>query len=146
LRAVAAESNEAANATAGLAEVRCDQGRFDEAIALRRSLDALVDDDEYQRLLASARGADGYRRIDRQYARVQLENLKRDQAAGRYVAPIDRARFYAQLGDTVHAMQSLDEALDIRDPGVVFLRVDEVWRPMRSDPRFAAAVKRVGLP
>jgi serine/threonine-protein kinase len=138
LRAVPAESNEAAKATLGLAKVRRDQGRFDEAIALRRTLDANI--------AATARGADGYRKIEQHDAQLGLEALTETKAAGLYIAPIDRGRCYAELGDTAHAMQSLDEALEVCDPGVVFLKVDEVWRPMRSDPRFIAAVKRVGLP
>jgi serine/threonine-protein kinase len=138
LRAVAPESREAAKATSGLAEVRRDQGRFDEAIALLRTLDPGI--------ATTARGADGYRGILSNGARGELEDLHQKQAAGLYVAPIDRARCYAQLGDIPHAMQGLDEAFEVIDPGVVFLKSDEVWRPMRSDPRFVAAVKRVGLP
>ena len=138
LRAVAADSNEGRKATLGLAEVRRDQGRFDDAIALRRTLNS--------RIAAAARGAEGYRKIEQLEARLGLETLKQNETAGLYVAPIDRARLCAQLGDSAHAMKSLGEALDVYDPGVVFLNVDEVWRPMRSDPRFAAAIKRVGLP
>jgi hypothetical protein len=62
------------------------------------------------------------------------------------VAPIDRARVHAQLGETTPALRYLDEALEIHDPGVVLLKSDAVWRPLRTHPRFIAAVTKVGLP
>jgi serine/threonine-protein kinase len=145
IRRTAPDSANATHASYGLVEVRRAQERFDEAIAIRRQLEAGVDA-TLDRLLATARGADGYRRIEQHVARLGLDALDQQAAAGRYVAPIDRARLHAQLGNTTRALQHLDEALDVRDPGTVFLKADAVWRSLKSQPRFIAAVRKVGLP
>jgi hypothetical protein len=62
------------------------------------------------------------------------------------VSPLDFARAYAQLGNKDQAFKYLDDAFGDRSPGLVFLKVDRAWDLVRDDPRFAAAVKQVGLP
>ena len=64
----------------------------------------------------------------------------------KYVSPLDFARVYAQIGEKELAFKYLDAAFVDRSPGLVFLKVDRAWDGVRDDPRFAAAVKRVGLP
>ena len=39
----------------------------------------------------------------------------------------------------------LDEAVNARNAGLVYLRVDPKFAPLRSDPRFARVCERVGL-
>jgi len=131
-----------------LAEVRRAQGRFDEAIAARRKAHALRDDsdDELDSALSDAVGKDGYLRIERTAVeRVELRTLER-RARRAYASPIDFARAYAQLGETDRAFEYLDQALAEGSPGLVFLKVDRAWEGIRSDARFAPAVRRVGLP
>lgn len=131
-----------------LAEVRSQQGRFVEAIAARRTAHALEDDsdDELDAVLSSAVGQEGYRLIERTAVeRLELPTLRR-RALRAYASPIDFARAYAQLGENDRAFESLGQALAERSPGLVFLNVDRAWAAIRSDARFAAAVKRVGLP
>jgi tetratricopeptide (TPR) repeat protein len=129
----------------GLAEVRRAQDRFDDAIMIRRRLDG-GRDDALDNLLATARGAAGYQQIERHVAQLDLDQLKKLAASGAYVAPIDRARLHATLGDSDEAFHDLDEAFAIRDPGVVMLRADHAWAPLRADPRFAAAIALLRLP
>jgi Tetratricopeptide repeat len=131
-----------------LAEVRRAQGRFDEAIAARRKAHALRDDsdDDLDDALKDAAGKDGYLRIERTAVeRLELRTLERRRRTA-YASPIDFARAYAQLGDDDRAFEYLDQALAERSPGLVFLKVDRAWDGIRSDRRFAAAVRRVGLP
>jgi eukaryotic-like serine/threonine-protein kinase len=131
-----------------LAEVRRAQGRFDEAIAARRKAHALRDDsdDELDAALSAAVGKEGYLRIERTAVeRLELRTLER-RARKAYASPIDFARAYAQLGDNDRAFEYLEAALAERSPGLVFLNVDRAWEAIRADRRFAAAVKRVGLP
>ena len=130
----------------GLAEVRRAQEKFDDAIAIRRRLDGARDDETLNQVLAAARGADGYRRIEMTVARLDLEDLEKLAAAGAYVAPIDRARLHATLADADAAFRALDEAFEIRDPGVVMIRADRAWAPLRTDPRLTAAVAKLRLP
>jgi serine/threonine-protein kinase len=129
----------------GLAEVRRTQGRFDDAIVARHSGHAAAGDDSLEEALRFARGAEGYREIERMTARLQLEGL-RIRGAGAYVSPLDFARSHAQLGERDRAFGYLDAAFADRAPGLVFLKVDRSWDAVRADPRFVAAVRRVGLP
>jgi TolB-like protein len=133
------------NAHFGLAEARARQGRFDEAIEARRRAHSTAGDDGLSEILATARGEQGYRAVERAWVQVQLGQLKERAAIG-YVSPLDFARVYAQLGEPDLAFTHLDDAFVHRAPGLVFLKVDRAWDGLRKDPRFDAAVRRVGLP
>ena len=131
-----------------LAEIRRAQGRFDQAIEARRQGHALRgdSDDELDAVLAGATGADGYAQIEAvAVRRLELRALQR-RAREAYASPLDFARAYAQLDDPERAFSYMEEALTERSPGLVFLKVDRAWDAIRADPRFAAAVKQVGLP
>jgi len=136
----------AANAWLGLAEVRARQGRFDDAIAAHRSADEASGESAFADLEGTARGQEGYREIERRAARLQLDALRQRTAEGGYASPVDFARAYARLGDRERAFGSLDAALAERSPGLAFLKVDAAWDGLRTDPRFEAVVRRVGLP
>ncbi|MEO6487561.1 MAG: tetratricopeptide repeat protein, partial [Thermoanaerobaculia bacterium] len=129
----------------GLAESLRRQRRFEEAIEVRRKAHAAAGDVSLDDLLARARGEAGYQQIDRAWVREQLEALTA-RAAVEYVSPLDFARAHAQLGDAAQAFFHLDAAFADRSPGLVFLKVDRAWDPVRDDPRFMVAVGRVGLP
>ena len=132
-----------------LAEVRRAQGRFADAIAALRKAHALHDDsdDELDTVLSNAVGQEGYRRIERTAVeRLELRTLEHRVARNAYASPVDFARAYAQLGENDRAFEYLDQALAEGSPGLVFLNVDRAWEAIRSDPRFAAAIRRVGLP
>jgi eukaryotic-like serine/threonine-protein kinase len=131
-----------------LAEARRAQGRFDDAIAARRTAHALRDDSDDELLAAfeGASGKEGYLRIERTAVeRLELRTLER-RARHAYASPVDFARAYAQLGEKDRAFEYLDQALEERSPGLVFLNADRAWESIRPDARFGAAVKRVGLP
>jgi TolB-like protein/tRNA A-37 threonylcarbamoyl transferase component Bud32 len=133
------------NAHFGLAEARYRQGRFDEAIDARRKAHAVAGDDALNGVLSTARGEQGYREIEHAWVRLQLDELKKRQATS-YVSPLDLARAYAQLGEKDLTFKYLDASFVDRSPGLVFLKVDRAWDTVRADPRFAEAVRRVGLP
>ena len=58
----------------------------------------------------------------------------------------DAAAVYAHLGEPDAAFAELDRGIKARYSGMVWLNVDPRMEPIRSDPRFAAYVKRVGFP
>jgi tetratricopeptide (TPR) repeat protein len=135
-----------ANALFGLAEAQMRQGRFDEAIEARRKAHVAAGDDRLEPVFATAsKGEAGYRQIDEAWVRLQLDELK-ERVKTKYVSPLDFARAYAQLGNKEQAFKYLDDAFVDRSPGLVFLKVDRAWDSVRDDPRFAAAIKKVGLP
>ena len=78
-------------------------------------------------------------------ARARLADLEA-LAQERYVSPLDLARLQAQVGEREEAFASLEAALAERSPGLVFLKVDRAWDRIRDDARFAALVRRVGIP
>jgi serine/threonine protein kinase len=130
----------------GLAEVRRRQGRYDQAIASQSAGHAAAGNPALRQLLATARGEDGFRRVERVTAQLQLDELRARAAEGGYVSPLDFARTYAQLGDKTRAFSYFPAAFDDRASGLVFLNVDRVWDGCRDDPVFRAAVRRVRLP
>jgi len=62
-----------------------------------------------------------------------------------YVSPVDVATVYLGLGERDQAVEWLERALKERAYGLVFLPTDPRFDPLRSDPRFAAVMRRVGL-
>ena len=132
----------------GLAEVRRAQERFDDAIALFRQgcQAAGLDDDYLLKRLSEARGAEGYRKVEKMWAQLELDVLADRAAANKYTSPLDYARAHARVGDKDEAFRYLDAAFADKSPGLVFLKVDRAWDQIRNDARFRDAVKRIGLP
>lgn len=72
---------------------------------------------------------------------TRLQGHVRKDGVGRY----EIALIYAGLGDKKDAFQSLDEALQAHDAGLVYLKVDPCLDPLRSDSRFDDLMRRVGI-
>jgi tetratricopeptide (TPR) repeat protein len=62
-----------------------------------------------------------------------------------YVGSLNLARIYATLGDRDRAFEYLDRAYRKYESEWPFHLRDPLWDSIRSDPRFAAILKRVGL-
>jgi serine/threonine protein kinase/TolB-like protein/Tfp pilus assembly protein PilF len=56
------------------------------------------------------------------------------------------ADFYADLGDKEHAFEWLNIAYREHNTYLIFLRTDPVLDPLRSDPRYAELVRKIGFP
>jgi len=78
-------------------------------------------------------------------ARKILEQLK-DRSQQTYVPPLALATIHIGLGEAHQAFDWLAKAFEDRSAGLVYLKVDPVFDPVRSDPRFGEMVQRVGLP
>jgi TolB-like protein/Flp pilus assembly protein TadD len=63
-----------------------------------------------------------------------------------YVSPYWMATLQAALAEKDLAMVSLEKAFAERNGGLIWLGVDPRMDSLRSDPRFAALVERVGVP
>jgi serine/threonine-protein kinase len=56
------------------------------------------------------------------------------------------AEIYAQWGNRIQAMQWLETALRLRDPGLVLLKTDPLLEPVRKEPRFQAIERALKFP
>lgn len=73
-----------------------------------------------------------------------LAELKQS-AGSRYVPAFAMAVAYTNLGDKDRAFEWLDKACDERSPRMPDIRVMPAYEKLRSDPRFPALVRRIGL-
>ncbi len=81
---------------------------------------------------------------NREQARKAIEQLNH-LPAQTYVAPCCPARVYVALGENNAALDLLEKAYHERSGCVAFLKVEHDWDPLRSEPRFIALLKKVGL-
>lgn len=72
--------------------------------------------------------------------------LKRFTAQHQDADPVLIAALHAYRGDRDAAFAWLDRAYDARDPGVIELMLQPAFRPLQSDPRFAAFRAKLGIP
>jgi len=83
----------------------------------------------------------------REEALKLVGKLKRIEAEeSGYVAPFGLIWAYAGLNDKDQAFAWLERACEEHRDRIVWLNVDPLLEPLRSDPRFHDLVRRVGLP
>jgi len=56
------------------------------------------------------------------------------------------AEIYAQWGDIPKALEWLETAYRVHDPGLVELKVDPALDPLRQEPRFQEIVRKLNFP
>ena len=56
------------------------------------------------------------------------------------------ATIYAQWGDRAKALEWLDTAVRLRDPGLLNLKTDPLFDPLRKEPRFQAVMRELKFP
>ena len=71
--------------------------------------------------------------------------LDRAGSDGEYVCPYESAVALLPLGDIDRVFNLLNDAVDFRSNCLIFLRNDPRLEPIRTDPRFATLLTRVGL-
>ena len=95
----------------------------------------------YVGLLGHARAMEGNR--DGALAALrELEQLSRTS----YASPMQFAIVHVALGDRDAAFDWLERAYLVRDHDLAFIKVWAMLDPLRDDPRFAALIRRMGLP
>jgi TolB-like protein/Flp pilus assembly protein TadD len=72
-------------------------------------------------------------------------DLLLEQEKRRYVSPWNIALHHARLGEKEQALARLQQAVDDRSFFATALNVEPAWDSYRTDPRFMALVRRVGL-
>ncbi len=64
----------------------------------------------------------------------------------RYIPPSHIALIYNGLDERDETLAWLERGFEQRDPKMTFLKVEPKWNNLRSDPRFAELLRKVGLP
>jgi len=81
---------------------------------------------------------------DRAKALAIIKQLD-EVSSRRYVSPFSTAIIYLALGDKNRALTGLEKTYQVRSQWLFFLKVDKIFDPLRSEPRFIALLKKVGL-
>jgi TolB-like protein/Tfp pilus assembly protein PilF len=127
-----------------LARVLEAQGRYDEALTIATDTAKLAGDSGLNlrlviiRLLALAGHRD-----DARAAAAALEKAGKDGTVR--VHARDLGYLYVALGRTNDALDQFERALDERDPTLMWLTVAPRVDPLRSEPRFQAILRKIGL-
>jgi serine/threonine-protein kinase len=127
----------------GRARVYAEQHRFQQAI------------DQINKAIALVGNSAAYRaELARTYAMAGWDNMAEqtlgglllgDQESGGDLNFVGIGYVYAALGNNDRAFEWLDRALDHYYARMLFIKVDPRADPLRSDPRYAALVQRLGL-
>lgn len=125
-----------------LARLDIRQGKYADAIAqLTKARRISGDNTQTISMIGYARAMAG----DRVQAQAALDDLK-TLSMQRYVPPYNFALIYNGLGEDDEALLWLERAYDARDVLLApFIKADPIWGRLRSNPRFAAILKRMNL-
>jgi len=115
-------------------------GKFKEATSALEKARKMDPIPYYVAWLGYAYAAAGERR-KAQAIIVELEQASSKQ----WVSPFATALIYLGLGEKRQALDGLEKAYDARSQWLTLLKVDKMFDPLRSDPRFIALQKKVGL-
>jgi adenylate cyclase len=130
----------------GAADVYKRRGDFARAADARAKAYELAGDLDASRAFAGVTTDAEYAKAEVMVARAQLRQLEQLTAL-RYISPFDIARLHAQVGNREQALAGLEQAAKEGGyTGLALLKVDQAWDSVRADPRFAAVVRRLGIP
>jgi eukaryotic-like serine/threonine-protein kinase len=76
---------------------------------------------------------------------IKVSQAQREAKTG-YVSPYDIARLYADLGNKQSAFDWLNTAYQEHDSALISLPTDFPFDSLRSDPRYAELVRKIGFP
>ena len=118
-------------------------GRYDKAIVeAEHAIEMMGDTPQRRAALGTILASAGRK----QEAAEILTDLERIAATdGDYVSAADIAMLHCALDQRDQAFEWLHKAVDQRSGWLVYLNVDPIWDPIRSDPRFADVLQRIGL-
>jgi eukaryotic-like serine/threonine-protein kinase len=122
-----------------LAGAYAELGRYDAARAQAEAV-ALIDGRSDLVGLANLHAMAG-RRVEAERVLQEVVALERTE----YVSPFAMAQPYLRLGQYDRAFEWLERAYEERSNGMVYLAVEPVLAPVRTDPRYHDLLKRVGL-
>lgn len=123
-----------------LAGAYAEKGRYEEALAAAKKAKELEDNPITLYLIGYIYATSGSRAEAEQVQRELIGISKR-----KYVPSYNVAGLYATLGEREAAFAWLEKAVNAQEEHLIWLKVDPHLDPLRSDPRFADLLRRVGL-
>lgn len=117
-------------------------GRYQESVEMWRRCLTLYGWNDAADVLRRADARGGPKFAMEEWMRAFEEREKRLKD----VPVVPMAFTYSSLGNNDRAFAWLDKAVEQRNWMIIYLKRDDVWNPLRSDPRFKALLRRVGLP
>ncbi len=115
------------------------KGMHEEAVEVAERL-ARTDPESSRRMALARAYAGAGRREDalRILQGATLAQLER--------SPVSVAYVYAALGEADAALEWLEKAYESRSMPLTWIRVNPIFDPLRSDPRFDDLLRRIGFP
>jgi adenylate cyclase len=124
----------------GLGDAYEKKGMRKEAIAEWVNALTLTGENEEASLLQQTYATSGFEAAIRKSAEKELEGLNAKVARGEYVPAAEFVRIYVQLGENEQAFAWLGKAVQERNRLAWEFKVNPLFDPLRSDPRFEALV------
>ena len=90
--------------------------------------------------------AAGYRKAKLKGAGSALIEVLKNESQREYVSPYEIAVNYARMGDRDHTFEWLEKACAERSGRMEYVKVEDLFEPFHSDPRYIDLLKRMGLP
>ena len=125
-----------------LSLVHLQRGMFDEAIEAARLVSGINDGGATALAVLGA----GYAAAGRATEALEVLQALGRLSDERHVAPASFALVYAHLNDPDEAFAWLEKAFEERAAYLRLLKVDPVFDPLRSDPRFDSLLARMKFP
>ena len=115
-------------------------GKFNEAITELQKAQAMDSQPLTMGWLGYAYAKSG----DRTKAQATMTELNQ-MSSRRYVSPFNTSLIYVGLGDRVKALDGLEKAYEARSWLLLHLKMDRIFDPLRSEPRFIALMKKLNF-
>jgi tetratricopeptide (TPR) repeat protein len=129
-----------------LGEVFAQKKMFDEAVTEWQRAMTLSADDELAVILRRTYAEAGFTAAVHAVARKRVERMSAKAEGGAFVLAIGFARTYIMLDDKERAFRWLEKACEERNVFPLLMNSDPFYDPLRSDPRFAELMRKVGSP
>jgi tetratricopeptide (TPR) repeat protein len=114
-----------------------------EAIAEWSKALGLSGEGEHASLLERTYAASGFEPAVRALAQKKLQQLNGKTGRGEYVPALDYVIAYMRTGDKEQAFAWLAKAVAERNRLALEIKVNPIFEPLRSDPRFEALVQKI---
>jgi tetratricopeptide (TPR) repeat protein len=86
-----------------------------------------------------------YARLGKMKEARKAIDILLEQSEKGYVIPYQLASIYIIIGEYDEGFSWLEKAYEELDPWLCFLKADDFFDPVRSDPRYIALLKKIGL-